>query len=183
MEIFLETERLILRRLTESDVDQLFALHNDPEVMRFLTGGEEIPRDEVERDYRERFAGPGYWAAIERASGAFLGWFAFHPVDDRDPDEFELGYRLRKEAWGRGYATEGTRALIRKGFTELSVRRVLAQTMAVNLPSRRVMEKSGLTLIRTFHLEWEDPLPGTELGEVVYALERADWERREVHAR
>jgi RimJ/RimL family protein N-acetyltransferase len=104
-------------------------------------------------------------------------------VDDRDPDEFELGYRLRKEAWGRGYATEGTRALIRKGFTELSVRRVLAQTMAVNLPSRRVMEKSGLTLIRTFHLEWEDPLPGTELGEVVYALERADWERREVHAR
>jgi RimJ/RimL family protein N-acetyltransferase len=51
--------------------------------------------------------------------------------------------------------------------------------MAVNLASRRVMEKSGVTYVRTFHLEWEDPLPGTEHGEVEYALERADWERQE----
>jgi hypothetical protein len=61
----------------------------------------------------------------------------------------------------------------------LGARRVWAETMAVNLPSRRVMEKSGLIHVRTFHLEWEDPLPGTEYGEVEYALERADWEQRE----
>jgi RimJ/RimL family protein N-acetyltransferase len=69
--------------------------------------------------------------------------------------------------------------LIDKGFAEMGVRRVWAQTMAVNLASRRVMEKSGLTHQRTFHLEWDDPLPGTELGEVEYALDRAAWERRE----
>jgi RimJ/RimL family protein N-acetyltransferase len=55
----------------------------------------------------------------------------------------ELGYRLRRQAWGRGYATEGSRALIRNGFTELGVRRVFATTMAVNLGSRRVLEKAG----------------------------------------
>lgn len=51
--------------------------------------------------------------------------------------------------------------------------------MAINLSSRRVMEKSGLVCIRTFHLDWEDPLPGMEQGEVEYALERVDWERIE----
>ncbi len=182
MEVFLETDRLVLRRFAEADIDYLFSLHNDPEVMRFLTGGEPISREEIERDYRERFARDGYWAAAEQASGTFLGWFAVHPTPDRDPAEFELGYRLHKAAWGKGYATEGSRALIRKGFAELGARRVWAETMAVNLPSRRVMEKSGLIHVRTFHLEWEDPLPGTEHGEVEYALERADWEQREARS-
>lgn len=180
MAVLLETERLTLRRFVAADVDGLFALHNDPDVMRYLTGGEPVSRDEIAQEYRERFAGNGYWAAIARETGEFLGWFALHPTDDRAADEFELGYRLRRVAWGQGYATEGSRALIRKAFTELGARRVWAETMAVNLASRRVMEKSGLTHVRTFHLEWDDPLPGTEHGEVEYALERAEWERREV---
>ena len=177
MEVFLETERLVLRRFAETDVDHLFALHNDPEVMRHLTGGDPVSRREVEQEYRERFAGQGYWAAVERATGEFLGWFALHPAADRDPGDCELGYRLRRAAWGKGYATEGSRALIRHGFAVLGVRRVWAETMAVNLASRRVMEKSGLAFVRTFHLAWDDPLPGTEHGEVEYALEREDWER------
>ncbi len=179
MSVYLETERLMLRRFTEADVDDLLALHNDPEVMRYLTGGEPVSRQDIEQEFRDRFARDGYWAGIERGSGGFLGWFALHPTAGRDPSEFELGYRLRKEAWGQGYATEGSRALIGKGFTELGAKRVWAQTMAVNVASRRVMEKSGLTLIRTFQLEWDDPLPGTEHGEVEYALVRADWERQE----
>lgn len=179
MQVFLETERLVLRRFVEADIDLLFSLHNDPEVMRFLTGGEPTSLEEIERDYYERFASDGYWVAHERASGAFLGWFALHPTQDRDPGELELGYRLHRTAWRKGYATEGSRALIRKGFAEMGARRVWAETMAVNLPSRRVMEKSGLVYVRTFHLDWEDPLPGTEEGEVEYALERADWEQFE----
>ena len=179
MEVFLETDRLVLRRFVEADVEHLVSLHNDPDVMRFLTGGELISLEEIEREYHERFANDGYWVAQERASGTFLGWFALHPTHDRDPAELELGYRLHRAAWGMGYATEGSRALIRKGFTELGAHRVWAETMAVNLASRRVMEKSGLIFTRTFHLEWEDPLPGTEQGEVEYALERSDWEQSE----
>jgi RimJ/RimL family protein N-acetyltransferase len=63
---------------------------------------------------------------------------------------------------GRGLATEGSRALIARAFTDLGARRVVAQTMAVNRASRRVMEKSGLHYVRTFHLQFDDALPGTE---------------------
>ena len=177
MSVFLETERLLLRRFAEADVDRLLTLHNDPKVMRFINGGKSTSREEVEREYRERFSRDGYLAAIEKATGEFVGWFALHPTEGGDPGEVELGYRLERSAWGKGYATEGSRALIREGFAKLGVRRVWAQTMAVNLASRRVMEKAGLKYVRTFHLEWEDPLPGTEHGEVEYALTRDDWGR------
>ncbi len=186
MQVFLETERLVLRRFTEDDVDNLFTLDSDPDVMHFITGGRTTPRDEIQNDvlpaflrYYERFAGYGFWAVIEKSTGDFLGWFHFRPPKGGNPDEPELGYRLRKSAWGKGYGTEGSRALIRKGFTEHGVQRVYAETMAVNLASRRVMEKAGLTLVRTFHQEWPYSIEGEEHGDVEYALCKADWERQE----
>ena len=173
----------MLRQFTHADVERLISLHNDPDVMRFLNDGRAASRREIEREYRERFTKDGYWAAIERATDDFIGWFAFHPREDRGPHEFELGYRLRRSAWGQGYATEGSRAMIRKGFTELGVWRVFAETMAVNLASRRVMEKCGLDYVRTFHEDWSDPIAGAEHGEVEYALTRAAWERHEAEGR
>ncbi len=185
MEVFLETDRLILRRFTVDDVDLLVALDGDPSVMRFVNGGKPTPREEIEYDtlpaflgYYERFAGYGFWAAVEKASGEFLGWFHFRPRPDDPLDEPELGYRLRRSAWGKGYGTEGSRALIDKGFTDLGVQRVAAETMAVNTASRRVMEKSGLRLVREFHQEWPDRIPGDEHGDVEYAITREEWERR-----
>jgi RimJ/RimL family protein N-acetyltransferase len=159
MRVFLQTDRLTLRRFTEADEDNLFELNSDPEVMRFLDGDSPTPRDEVRTriipvflGYYERFEGFGFWAAEQSATGQFLGWFHFRPpLRDADLpagwDEdgvAELGYRLRRSAWGKGYATEGSRALIEKGFTEFGVRRVVAGTLAGNRGSRRVLEKSGL---------------------------------------
>ncbi|CAN5258346.1 GNAT family N-acetyltransferase [soil metagenome] len=185
MSVFLETERLTLRTFTAEDVDLLVELDSDPEVTHFITGGVPTSRQEVETEvlpaflgYYDRYPGYGFWAAIEKASGAFLGWFHFRPGKGRPEDEAELGYRLRKSAWGKGYAAEGSRALIEKGFTEFGVRRVVAETMVVNSASRRVMEKAGLTLARTFHADWPHPIPGDEHGEVQYALTRADWRRQ-----
>lgn len=182
----LETGRLVLRRFTEADADDLFDLDADPEVMRFITGGKPTPRDVIRdetlprflRSY-ERFEGFGVWAAIERSTDEFLGWFEFHPPEGRGPEEAELGYRLRRSSWGKGYATEGSRALIRKGFTELGVRRVVAETMVINAASRRVMEKAGLTYVRTFHQEWPWRIEGDEHGDVEYALRKDEWDRRE----
>jgi RimJ/RimL family protein N-acetyltransferase len=184
MQIFLETDRLMLRRFTEADEDNLVELNGDPAVMRFLNGGKPTPRDEIRNrvlpgflGYYERFQGFGFWAAVEKSTGQFLGWFHFRPRMEHPKDgEIELGYRLRRSAWGKGYATEGSRALIRKGFTEFGVERVVAETMTVNLGSRRVMEKSGLTLVRTFHHDRPGVIEGSEHGEVEYALTRADWE-------
>jgi len=193
MEVFLETERLLLRRFTAADLDNLCDLDSDPEVMRFITGGPPMPRAVIQNDYLpaylgyyERFAGYGFWAAIERSSGEFLGWFHFRPQPDGPADEVELGYRLRKSAWGKGYGTEGSRALIRKGFAEHGVRRVVASTYQDNIGSRRVMEKAGMTLVRTFHMTPEelaahglDPQTLWDGDDVEYALDRADWERQE----
>src|SRR5436190_1880375 len=74
---------------------------------------------------------------------------------------------------------EGWRALVHKAFAELGARRVFATTMAVNVGSRRVMEKAGLRFVRAFFQEWPDKIPGDELGDIEYALTRADWEQSE----
>ncbi|MDN3355485.1 GNAT family N-acetyltransferase [Actinomadura sp. DC4] len=185
MATFLETRRLRLRRFTEADEDDLVELDGDPEVMRFLTGGRPTSRQEV-RDhvlptvfgFYERFDGFGYWVAEEKQTGRFLGWFHFRPEKEPRDGEVELGYRLRRAAWGQGYATEGSLALIRKGFTELGVERVIARTMTVNEGSRRVMEKCGMTLVRTFHPDGLEAIDGSEHGEVEYALGRAGWRPR-----
>ena len=117
MQVLLETERLVLRRFTVDDVDHLVALAGEPEVKHFITGGRATSREEIENDvlpaflrHYERFAGYGFWAAIEKATGEFLGWFHFRPASGSPADEPELGYRLRRSAWGQGYTTEGPRA-------------------------------------------------------------------------
>ncbi|HEX6685190.1 MAG TPA: GNAT family N-acetyltransferase [Candidatus Limnocylindrales bacterium] len=161
MEILLETERLVLRPLAAADAGAVLALQDDPEIMRYL-----------DPSPVERFYEGGFYAALEKATGRFAGWFALEP---RGEDEYEIGYRLHRWAWGRGYATEGSIALLDKGFREWGAQRVYAETMAVNARSRRVMEKIGLKHTRTFHVEWPDPLPGSEQGEVEYALIRAEY--------
>jgi RimJ/RimL family protein N-acetyltransferase len=148
----METDRLLLRPAEPSDVDDLRALDADPEVMRFLGTDGATSVELVGRS--------GYWVGIEKATGEFVGWFG---LDD------ELGYRIRRSKWGLGYATEGAKAVLRKAFAD-GVERVTAQTMFVNTGSRRVMEKLGMRHVRTFSVDWADPLPGSEQGEVEYAV-------------
>lgn len=178
----LRTERLILRPFRADDLEDLVALDADREVMFFITGGAPTPREEIEQEVLPHFlacaggeTGYGFWAAEELATGAFLGWFHLRPHGDAPADEPELGYRLRRPAWGRGYATEGSRALVDHAFETLSARRVYAQTMAVNLASRRVMEKAGLRYVRTFRADWPVRIPGDEEGDVEYAISREEW--------
>lgn len=185
MNVILETQRLTLREFTEDDADNLFDLNRDPEVMRYLTGGRPSPR-EVIRDevipfhlaVYKRLDRLGTWAAESTATGEFLGWFHFRPGPDADITNIDLGYRLRRSAWNKGYATEGSRALIAMGFTDLGVKRVFGHTMTVNTASRRVLEKCGLTLVRTTPYEGPDVIEGSEHGEVEYALTKPEWEAR-----
>lgn len=104
MEVFLRTDRMILRRFTAADLDNLVELDSDPDVMRFLTNGRPTPYEEIRDDVLprilagyERSARHGRWAAIERGTGRFLGWFSLALPDHGDPDEADLGYRLRRE--------------------------------------------------------------------------------------
>ena len=184
-DVFLQTERLVLRRFRRADVNLLVDLDSDPDVMRFITGGIATPREEIEAEvlpaflgYYDRYDGYGFWAAVEREPRVFVGWFHLRPAPEAPVDEPELGYRLNRAAWGRGLATEGSRALIDVAFTRLGARRVVAETMAVNAASRRVMEKVGMRLVRSFHQDWPYRIEGEEHGDVEYAMTRAEWETR-----
>jgi len=184
MTIRLETSRLLLRRFTEADVDNMASLHGDPEVMRYIDDGRPVPRavvaDEtlpaILREYDELPDGLGRFAAVRRSTGDFVGAFSLRPANSVGLDGgTELGYRMLPAHWGHGYASEGARALVDSAFVDLGVDRVVATTMTVNVGSRRVLEKAGLRLVRTFFVEWPEYMPGAEHGDVAYELTREDW--------
>lgn len=152
--IEIRTERLLLRGFVPEDASRITQLDADPGVMEFLDKGPST--DESNAAWiallAERYPSGserGFWAAEE--DGVFVGWFSLRPA--RDTGEMELGYRLRTAAWGRGPATEGSRALLGLVAGE----RVIARTMIVNRRSRRVMEKLGMRVVRTFPYSGEGP--------------------------
>lgn len=185
METFLTTGRLALRPFadTEADLDLVVALDGDPAVMRYITGGRPMTRAEIRAESFERMLRGGFWATHLRDTGEFIGWHCLRPVGDAPVPTAELGYRLRKDAWGRGFATEGALALIGKGFRELGYDRITANTMYVNAGSRRVMEKCGLSHSRTYFEDWPHPVEGDEHGDVEYVLTRREWTARRTRRR
>lgn len=142
----LRTERLAMTRLTAAHLDDLVRLDSDPEVMRYINGGVPTPREQYERELLPRITAwderpYGFLAAYEQE--AFVGWFHLRP-SVFDASMLELGYRLRREAWGRGLATEGGRALVRYAFGELDERAVDACADPRNTASINVMIKCGM---------------------------------------
>jgi RimJ/RimL family protein N-acetyltransferase len=184
---YLNTERLTLRRFTADDADLLIELDGDPAVMRYLTGGEPTtPEDIRERDLPSILAGYERWggdfglfAAQDKDHGAFVGWFLLRPERGGPLDEVELGYRLRQPEWGKGYATEGSRALLTRAFTELGVHTVWAETMAVNDGSRKVMEKVGMRMTGTLDTPPDMLMvEGSAAGGVRYEITKEQWEQQ-----
>jgi len=145
-----QTPRLDLRPIVEGDLDALVELDGFAAV-RDATDpfGEHIPDDVVQRrEYERRLVGnAGFVAAVERASGHVLGWFQAQLAGDGS-GELELGYRLRPDAWGRGYATEGAAALLADALARPEVTRAYAHALLSNPASLRVMEKIGMTYAR-----------------------------------
>src|SRR5689334_4837188 len=92
-----------------------------------------------------------------------------------DPSVSELGYRLFRRHWGHGLAFEASAALLDHAFGTVGQHLVMAQTMAVNAKSRALMERLGMRHVRTFHGDWDEALPGSEEGEVEYAISREEW--------
>jgi RimJ/RimL family protein N-acetyltransferase len=174
----LHTDRLTLRPLIEHDLPHLVAMNGDPEVMRWITGrgqtAVEVAAELPSLLPDER--GLGFWCGYA-GDGSFAGVWCL-TVDRDHADAAELGWRLPQQAWGRGLATEGARAVVEHGFATVGLACQWAETMAVNASSRRVMEKLGMRHVRTFVGEWDDPIPGWEQGEVVYETTREQWRTR-----
>jgi RimJ/RimL family protein N-acetyltransferase len=194
----LRTARLLLVPLADRHLELEVELDSDPEVHRFLDG-RALTRDEVVASHRRRMElaaqvdGLGCWVAYvhgpdaappapeREGDGEFAGVMFLPPAHGEDqPDDptvCDLGYRFLRRFWRQGLASEGSLALLAHAFDTIGQRRVIAQTMAVNAASRGVMEKVGLRYVRTFHLHFDDPLPGTEQGEVEYEMTREMWEQ------
>ena len=166
-EVSLKTERVILRRFTLADARPLLEMDSNPAVQRYLDMQQQ-PTLEGAYGFIEYVLNRypvgcphGYWAAeLADGSNAWLGWFHFRP-HRKEPELIELGYRLCEEHWGRGYATEVSRALIENS----DARTIVAETLVDNLGSRRVMEKVGMTVASEFM--YDDRLPA-----IRYALSR-----------
>jgi RimJ/RimL family protein N-acetyltransferase len=168
----MESARLILEPLGPQHHPLLLELDGDEEVMRFLTGGRASTPAEVEEQIAQAI---GHRWVLWVRGGSFVGWAGLHPSG---PGEHELGYRIMRPCWGQGLATEASLRLIDLAFGDWGDKRVWAQTMVVNQRSRAVLERCRLRYVRTFHLEWEAPIAGSEQGEVEYELLYGEWERR-----
>jgi len=178
---YLETPRIRLEDFTPADAHLLKDLDSDPEVMLYLNGGRPSTDEEVDSallrilalkdKYKGRF---GLWKGFEKESDAFVGWFLFRP-DKKDPDNMksiELGYRLKKEFWNKGFATEVSSILMKKGFIELGVEIVWARTLLANTKSQNVMKKIGLK----FEYQFEEvEFEGADKRGVRYSVAKGQW--------
>ena len=165
MKIFAETDRLILRAITDDDLESMFELDSDPLVHRFL-GQKPLQTQEESQRYIDHIKmqydtyGIGRWAAIEKATGEFIGWSGlkvnFEDVFNGHENLIDVGYRLLPRYWGKGYATESGKAAIAYGFDELGLETIYGMTELDHHASRRVLEKIGLTYVENFVLESEN---------------------------
>jgi ribosomal-protein-alanine N-acetyltransferase len=147
----LETERLVLREFESGDTDALLEVLGDPVAMQYYPAP--FPRAEVIdwiRRNRARYhdVGFGLWAMILKDSGQLIGDCGCYVRDVLGCMDFELGWHVRRDLWGRGYATEAARHCIDYAFTKLGATRIIALVRPENLSSCRVAEKNGMTCER-----------------------------------
>lgn len=154
------TERLILRAWRPDDHEPFAALNADPEVMRhFPATLSRVESDALAAICQDEIArlGFGLWAIERREDGAFLGFTGLRRLAASNPlaPGVEAAWRLSRQAWGQGYASEAARAAINDGFLRLGLERVVAFTATVNLPSQAVMARIGMT--RREDLDFDHP--------------------------
>jgi RimJ/RimL family protein N-acetyltransferase len=158
----IETPRLILRDILPSDEEGMFRLDSDPRVHRYL-GGNTIKTMEEARNtiafIRRQYAdhGIGRWAAIEKASGDFIGWAGLKfitTIENGRTHFHDVGYRLLPAYWGRGYATESAKASLAYAFTTMGLPEVVGTCHELNKASRHILEKCGLTFKEQYF--WKD---------------------------
>jgi len=149
METIIETARLRLRTWTDRDRKEFRRMNADPDVMKYLpaplSGRESDLFLESIRSLMDR-NGFGLWAVETRETGEFIGFTGLHPANFESPFTpcIEIGWRLKKDAWGNGYATEGARQCLEYGFRQAGLREICSFTSRLNIRSEKVMKRIGL---------------------------------------
>jgi RimJ/RimL family protein N-acetyltransferase len=167
----LETPRLQFRRFTPDDLHALASIRSDPDVMKYIGTGRTESIDEVQAKLAKVTAhweqhGFGYWALIEKASSKLAGWCGLSYLEDTE--DIEIGYGLAKAYWAKGLATEAAAAVIKYGFVQLRLERIVAVAYPQNIPSQVIMKKLGMKYVKTARFtggEW-----------VYYGIDRKEYQ-------
>jgi RimJ/RimL family protein N-acetyltransferase len=173
-----ETERLLLRPFEETDLEHLLRLQSDPELARWVPWPVRSP-EEVEVSLRRKMAArelePGTdgvaLAAVAREGGAFVGDFSLHLPDEHRGAE--LGFMVVPEQQGRGYATEGSRAMLALGFEQGGLHRITARVEPRNVASCKVLERIGMR--REAHFLENEWIKNEWQSEYAYAMLAREW--------
>ena len=169
--IIFETERLVIRRLTEDDFEDFFRLHGDADVMKYIRPAKSREEalaflKQIIADY-DNLPGLGRWAMYSKTDPSFSGSFAVIPV--QKSDDIQIGYLMAKEHWGKGYASEAALGGLQYVFNELKRDRVAGITFPRNIASQKVLLKHGFSFEKKIV---EDD--GIELN--LYMHDRKDWQ-------
>ena len=164
MQFYLETERLIMRDILETDVDGMFELDSDPLVHKYLGNKPIKTKDQavniiqfIHNQYKE--LGIGRFATIEKASGDFIGWSGLKLNSDKKETLngkthfYDIGYRYIPRFWGKGYAIESSIVTLEYGFNKLNIETICGAAEIENIASNKVLQKIGLKFINQFDFE------------------------------
>ncbi|MCE3282885.1 MAG: acetyltransferase, ribosomal protein N-acetylase [Chitinophagaceae bacterium] len=145
MNIILQTDRLLFRQFTLEDAHLIFELNSDPEVVKYVheapTTRENAPtviRDIILPQYE---LGLGRWAVINSSGNEFIGWCGLKKLTNGDID---LGFRYKRDHWGKGYATEAALAVVKYAFEVQGLDRIIGRAHIDNTASQNVLEKCGM---------------------------------------
>ena len=175
-----ETERLRLREWGKGDGDRFYEVMNTPAVMRHLGGVQDRPTWEAacgrilgfQRDF-----GHTFWLVERKSDGELLGFCGLKRVNAEGTDlkgQFEIGWRLRESAWGKGYAKESAIESLDLAFGRFSAPHVLALTIGPNAESQQLMRRLGMH--RREDLDFDDPRLSAAMNPtIVYRIDAADW--------
>jgi ribosomal-protein-alanine N-acetyltransferase len=179
----LSTPRLRLRQWRDADLGPFAELNADAEVMRYFPSAlTRAESDELAASLRAILAEQrwGLWAVEAPGVAPFIGFVGLHRVGFAAPftPAIEVGWRLHRRHWGRGYATEAARAALGFAFDRVGCRQVVSFTATVNVPSIRVMERLGMTHDPADDFDHPSVTDGPLRRHVLYRLERETWRRR-----
>lgn len=170
--IIATTDRLILRLQTYADAPSLVELNSDPDVVRY-TGNGPLANEAEARKLLEDLVFPQWQKykmgrfSVTLKDGTFIGWCGLKFL--KETNDVDLGYRFMKKYWGKGYATESSRAVLDYGFKTLNLDRIIATAMPENTDSLKVMQKLGMTF-RGLQQNPTDPIPL-----IYYDIKKSEW--------
>lgn len=176
LKVFVETERLLLREMHPIDVDGMYEMDSDPLVHQYL-GNKPIKSKEkvleiihyVRQQYKEN--GIGRWSIIEKSSNQFIGWTGlklFTEAFNNHINFYDVGYRLLRKFWGKGYATESAIASLDYGFNIMDLDKIYGAAHVDNVASNKILTNLGMQYLETFQYEEEDCY--------WYVLKKENWE-------